>query len=380
MDVKKFPGLSREQVEAVEECAGKLMSDGAGEAEATLAALTAVLNKGADGKRNAEKQAEKQPENKKLFFWEPKTIAQIMSTDYPPIRWVADGVIPEGLTMITGGPKCGKSWTALNLAAAVSSGGIFMGCVAVEQRKVLYLALEDNERRIKDRYATQGGEVSDNLLICTPASWRGGVAALRAFLKESPVGLVIIDTLFKFNPIDDTNAYSETYKPIAALQEISAGLNIPVILIHHTRKGSHNNAGEGWAEESMGSQGIVGAVDTTIFLQKKEGGNGGLLRVRGRDIEEKCYSVTFDRDVCSWIISGEADLIQRGDPAAQAEVLELLKKAGEKGMRTKDVADALGKKNNTVGNIFKILAEKGKIEKITHGVFRYSDKFTSECP
>jgi RecA-family ATPase len=314
---------------------------------------------------------QKQPVSKKL--WQRKTLAEIIETDYPPIKWVVDGVIPEGLTKIDGSPKVGKSWLALHLATAVSFGGVFMGCISVGQREVLYLALEDGERRIKERSIKQGGYANSNLFIETPISWKGGIATLRSYLKEfTNTGLIIIDTLFKFTPIEDTNEYSKTYRPISILQEISLEFNVPIVLIHHTRKGGNNNMGEGWADEGMGSQGINGAVDTIILLQKKDGKNEGSMRIKGRDVEEKCYNVSFDRDVCSWVITGESDIVVQGVSEAQAEVLSLLEKSGADGMKTGDIATALGKKDSAISNILKILCARGKIKNTTYGKYAVS--------
>jgi RecA-family ATPase len=119
----------------------------------------------------------------KTVSWQRKTAAQIMSTDYPPLKWAVDGIICEGLTKIDGAPKCGKSWLALHLATCVSFGGCFMGSISVDKKSVLYLALEDNERRIKDHIIKQGGLANNDLFIETPESWKGGVFALRNYLE-----------------------------------------------------------------------------------------------------------------------------------------------------------------------------------------------------
>jgi len=294
--------------------------------------------------------------------WERKTAAEILATDYPPLKWVVPQIIPEGLTKIDGSPKVGKSWLALHLASCVSHGGYFMGSIEVEQKEVLYLALEDSFSRIKDRIIKQGGHANDKLFIETPKSWKGGIGALKSYVKQYPnTGLIIIDTLFKFSPLEDSNEYSKTYKPLSIIQEIAAETRIPIILIHHTRKGANNNTGENWADEGMGSTGFAAAVDTTILLQKKDGKNEGSIRIKGRDIEEKSYDITFDKEICTWRIIGESEIV-RSDPKAQAEVLSLLEKNPE-GLKTSDIATMLGKKDNAISNILKTLDGKGKAKR-----------------
>ena len=304
--------------------------------------------------------------------WQRRTAADIIATDYPPIQWVVPEIIPEGLTKIDGGPKVGKSWLALHLASAVSSGGYFMGSIPVEKREVLYLALEDSERRLKSRLLKQNGIANDNFYIETAVSWKGGITTLSAYLKEyQNTGLVIIDTLFMFSPISDTNKYSDTYSPVSAIQRIATKKEVPIILIHHTRKGAKGDTGEAWADEGMGSQGINGACDTIILLKKPDGRPEGTMRIKGRDVEEKCFNVVFDKDICSWRITGEGEIV-RAEPKAQAEILSLLKEAGQDGMKTGDIAKALEKQPNAINNLLTALQCAGKVVNISRGIWAYS--------
>jgi RecA-family ATPase len=61
------------------------------------------------------------------------------------------GDVDEGVTLLAGAPKLGKSWLMLNVAVAVASGGKAFGSIDVEQGAVLYLAVDDNGRRLQKR-------------------------------------------------------------------------------------------------------------------------------------------------------------------------------------------------------------------------------------
>jgi len=74
-----------------------------------------------------------------------KNAAELIKTQYPEIRWIIEGFIGEGLTMINGAPKIGKSWFVLNLAIAAASGGIFLG--SFRQRKQTPFTLHLRIRR-----------------------------------------------------------------------------------------------------------------------------------------------------------------------------------------------------------------------------------------
>lgn len=315
------------------------------------------------------KRKEKEP----VQSWTRRTAADILKTDYPPVSWVVDGIIPEGLTKVDGGPKVGKSWLALHLATAVSCGGCFMGGIPVTQREVLYLALEDSERRLKYRLLKQGGIGNEKFFIETAVTWKGGIATLQKYLREYPnTGLVIVDTLYMFSPMQDTNSYGDTYKPISAIQKIATETGIPIVLIHHTRKGSKDGSGEGWADEGMGSQGINGAVDTIILLKKPDGKPDGTMRIKGRDVEETCYDITFDKDICTWRITGRGDVV-RSLPKAQADVLAILQAAGEAGISTGEIASKLGKTSSAVLDSLNHLMKQSKAIKLCHGTWASTD-------
>ena len=73
--------------------------------------------------------------------------AELQGRVFPPIQWIVPGILPEGLTLLAGKPKLGKSWLALDIAVAVASGGSVLGREC-EPGPVLCLALEDNQRRL----------------------------------------------------------------------------------------------------------------------------------------------------------------------------------------------------------------------------------------
>ena len=74
----------------------------------------------------------------------PKTLtaAELLGLELPPIRWSVQGLLPEGVTLLAGKPKLGKSWMALGIAIAISTGGVALGTRPVEEGDVLYMALK----------------------------------------------------------------------------------------------------------------------------------------------------------------------------------------------------------------------------------------------
>jgi len=61
------------------------------------------------------------------------TADEIMATDFPEPRFAVPGIVAEGLNLLVGAPKLGKSWLTLTLGIAVASGGSALGKIPVDQ-------------------------------------------------------------------------------------------------------------------------------------------------------------------------------------------------------------------------------------------------------
>ncbi len=122
------------------------------------------------------------------------SVRELLTTEFPATRWAVPGLIPEGLSILAGRPKMGKSWLALQIANAVGSGGTILN-IPVEQGAVLYLALEDGAKRLQDRLMLQRAQSADIIFVTSyqPLS-SGGLTDLEVDLQSRPYRLVVIDT------------------------------------------------------------------------------------------------------------------------------------------------------------------------------------------
>jgi AAA domain-containing protein len=162
------------------------------------------------------------------------TAAELMARELPPVRWVVPGILPEGVTLLAGKPKLGKSWLALGLGVAVASGGIALGTRPVESGDVLYLALEDNPRRLQGRLGKMlaGNNAPDGLHITTdwPRMDEGGADLLDDWLGARPDGrLVMVDILKRVRPRASANrsVYDTDYEALQGLQSLAAEHGAP---------------------------------------------------------------------------------------------------------------------------------------------------------
>jgi hypothetical protein len=130
------------------------------------------------------------------------TADRLMAEEFPAPRWAVPGLIPEGLTILAGAPKAGKSWLALNLALAIAGGTSVLGEIQVDAGEALYLALEDTPRRLQSRMSKilgdQPAPAGLTLLTEFPTLPSGGAEAVGGWLEARPnARLVVIDVFAK---------------------------------------------------------------------------------------------------------------------------------------------------------------------------------------
>ena len=232
----------------------------------------------------------------------PKAITseELLAKDFPPIAWLIPRYIASGFTVLAGAPKMGKSWLALGMACALASGGYVLGNIKVEECDVLYLALEDTERRLKERMSRMGVRGSPRLSILT--EWpRGdaGVKALHSWMLEHPnTKGIFIDTLGAISGVEDGNNYQETYRATADLKKVADQFDVAIVVVYHSAK----QARADFVDDVIGSRGLTGAADTIITMKRPRGQHNGVLSITGRDVVEEEKGIHFDVDVGSWTL------------------------------------------------------------------------------
>lgn len=219
-------------------------------------------------------------------------------------------LIPAGLTILASPPKFGKSWAALALCLATAAGGRFLAHRCY-QSGVLYLALEDGERRLKSRLEKllngRPAPPGFNFTIDAPTLSTGLVDAPEGYMKQHPeTGLIIVDMLQKVRDVGGgKDVYGKDYTDVAALKRFADSHNIAVVLIHHLRK--MRDDGDPFNMIS-GTTGIPGAADTMLVLTKEQRGDEtATLNITGRDVEMMELVLKFNKSTCLWENLGDAD-------------------------------------------------------------------------
>jgi 5S rRNA maturation endonuclease (ribonuclease M5) len=277
------------------------------------------------------------------------TAADLMALDLPPVNYTVKGLLPEGVTLLASKPKVGKTWLAIGLGIAVATGGKALGTNEVEPGDVLYLALEDNRRRLRKRLALlhSGATAMDRLHLALewPRLDEGGVERLEAFLVEHPeTRLVVIDTLKKVRPrvSSSRSVYEVDYEVLEPLIPLAATYGVAILVIHHTRKADAEDP----LDTISGSTGLTGGVDGAMVLKRQRGRADAFVYVTGRDIEEEIeLALRWKAESAGWAIIGDAEEYRLSKE--RAEVMGVLDETGE-AMTPTEVADALGENVNAV--------------------------------
>ena len=127
------------------------------------------------------------------------TVKDLLQKRFTPREFVIEGSAPVGVGLLAGKPKIGKSWLMLNESIAVAKGTKALGALNTRWGRVLYLALEDSEQRLQERYrqALAGDHPPTNLDIVTewPRIGEGFETYLREYLNQHPDTVYVgIDT------------------------------------------------------------------------------------------------------------------------------------------------------------------------------------------
>ena len=270
-----------------------------------------------------------------------QSAAVLRARQLPELRYVVEGLLPQGLVLLASPPKFGKSWLALDLCLAVAGGGTFLGR-PVQRGECLYLALEDGEQRLQKRlnkllgdrpvptgffYQTRALSLEENLL-----------SNLEFFPAKYPnTRLLVIDTLQKVRGEDRSSGsvYAADYKVMSQLKAFADRCGICLLVIHHLRKMADDTDP---FNRIAGSNGLFGAADAALVLTRpKRADPRTTLSLTGRDVEEQELVLSFDKPSCRWRVLGSAEEVAAADEQADYDadplVVTVRRMLDEKGGR-----------------------------------------------
>lgn len=267
----------------------------------------------------------------------------LMEMDLPPTRFCVRGFLSQGVTILGGAPKTGKSWLALDLCVRVAKGEPLWG-MQTEQGTVIYLCLEDSLRRVRDRlyYVTEDVPSSLYLSVSAGTMEEGLCEQVTQFILEHPdTVLVVIDTFQMVRGKMADLSYASDYDDIQQIKKLADEYGITILLVHHLRKQGSGDL----LNRLSGTTGISGAVDAVFILDKgRRSQQGATLVCTGRDIEYRELDLRFRQEDCSWeLIADSAEEPAMLLPTEMAHLAEYISAEGSFSGSSSELAGELNK-------------------------------------
>ncbi len=244
---------------------------------------------------------------------------------------VIEDMVPKGLTVLAGSPKSCKSWMALDMALAVTAGRLFLG-KATRECDVLYLALEDTDKRLHDRLTTLE-ESNRRLHLATKCSKldEGFIKQISEYLDNNhEVQLIIVDTLQKIRGSDavssNSNMYGREYDELSKLKEFADRRGIAILVIHHLRKLQDRNDP---LNDILGSTAMSGVADSILILKKERTRTNGELLSVGRDSPQWKMKMNFENYRWHVLeIETEEEMAKKEIPEILYRIADMILEAG----------------------------------------------------
>ena len=235
------------------------------------------------------------------------TAVELIQKEFDPLLELIQGMLAPGLYILAGASKIGKSWLVLQIAHHISQGLPLWNRKTVKS-DVLYLSLEDTERRIQARLLRICDGETGNITFATEAEILGNgfEQQITSYMKTHPeTKLIIVDTLIKVRDIGwSSSAYADDFAFMTVFKHLAERYDIAILLVHHTRKQEAQDI----MEMISGTNGIMGCADGAMVLERpKRLLPEASLNMTSRDFEDAKILLRQNRETMCWEFVGFED-------------------------------------------------------------------------
>lgn len=252
--------------------------------------------------------------------------AKLMEQPIEPREFVVRGLLPQGLSILGGAPKIGKSWLVLDLCLHVATGEPFWG-IPVSKGTAWYISLEDTQEHIHRRLGTITDEEPDNLFFTTEEDGIGTMADslekhMNNFLDQHPdTKLIVIDTFQLARGNSKEPSYASDYADIQKFKHIADKRKVAILLVHHLRKMGDADP----VNKLSGTTGIGGGVDSTFIMDRSRKEDVAQLFCTGRSIQPRELELQFDETACVWNVVSDSREADKHLPPELRVLLDFMK-------------------------------------------------------
>jgi|GEM_PF-4103451 len=287
--------------------------------------------------------------------------SDLLSQNIAELKYNIQHLVVPGLTLVAAAPKVGKSYLMSYLGYCMATGQKVFTKLNTRKSKVLFLALEDNDRRLQARLteianASLLGTVNipENLhLVTSLGENEDSINAIKKLINKRGYGVIIIDILQRVAKPEDTGSYKKEYTLIKRLKELADSTKTSIIAVHHTNKKSSKAA----LDAISGTRGLVGACDNVIVLsrisEESTASRRGTLKmsIQGRDLDSNCFYLKYGTDGGFYTLSEEEPIRE-----TYQEKIDKAWELSEQGFKQREIARLMG--DITQGYVSKLLKEK----------------------
>jgi hypothetical protein len=300
------------------------------------------------------------------------------------IRWRIDQVWGDGVGILGGPPKCGKSWFGLDMAISLASATPFLGHFAVHSPgpTLVYLA-EDALPQVRARIAGicshRGIDLSalDVHVITAPAvrlDQSADQKRLSATLEQLRPKLLLLDPLVRLHRLDE-NSSADISSLLGYLRELQRRYDVAVVVTHHMRKAIRAHLGQAL----RGSGDLYAWIDHAAYLTRT-GSRGERLRLtlehRSAAALEPLELALSSREdgtathlevaSCTAPSASHSPAITAA-PSLHDRVLLAIRRAGHPLSRAQ-LRDTLRVNNNRLGDVINDLERSGRVARSDAGI------------
>lgn len=239
----------------------------------------------------------------------------LLARPVQPVRWLVPGLIADGLTILGGTPKSGKSYLAYALALAVGRYGHWMQHWEVAQGSVLFLSLEDDPDDTRLRLAELDPDLPASFdqiqflhgLDAVPSFEEGLIGWVTEALAQYRPRLVVIDPisyLYALSKRGKSDLFQETRQMLFPLRWLGKAHHCAIVALDHRRKRSRDDTNV--FDTLHGSIAKQAVADALLMVERDDEQitMGALVR-RGKDATHT-MRMTFAEGRCWLSYVGEA--------------------------------------------------------------------------
>jgi hypothetical protein len=315
----------------------------------------------------------------------PVSARDLFARQFDPLHWNIQDILPAGTTLLFGKPKKGKSFLTLLIAISVAAGRPVFG-KATSGRPVLYLGLEDSERRAQRRLkgCAKALEIPpeafiDKLHVSTSSARidTGLLDELRGWMKAHPdTGLIVIDMLKKVTGAEDNrkSLYNQQAEVGDALTKFSHEWpSLSILVVHHSRKAESDDP----FDLVSGTTGLSGSYDSLAAISDID--KVRYLHITGRDIEAADIPLRMSPTGMYTLAPVTTEELQTADMSDNRRRVFDAVPRGQAYSRA-DIIAGCKLPEGIVDQMLRRLAKQGLIHKPDRGMYQKTDKRWFDVP